>query len=257
MKQILEYLEQRIQNLVEKSITLVPGQSTRQLTIAIIHDLRDTVVSAAMHEVEIPNIYTIRVNSADYSRLTQDTEWLDSLKSILLDSFAEANLKLHGALSIEITPDDSISLQKFEVNYFSVHTTIEQTAALNPSALNTYSKKHSLGAKYYLLQDQNVFPLNRGIFQIGRRRDNHLVLEHPSVSRNHTQIRLIDGNYVIFDLNSTSGTFVNGVKIKQTILHPGDVITLAGYSIIFIQESESSPDNHEQTSRIPKIVDQS
>ncbi len=257
MKQILEYLEQRIQTLVEKSINLVPGQNTRQLTIAIIHDLRDTVVSAALHEDEIPNIYTIRVNTGDYSRLTQGTEWLESMKNILMDSLAEANLKLRGALSIEITPDDNIPLQKFEVNSFSVLTTIEQTAALKPSALDSYAKKQSTGSKYYLLQDQNVFPLDHGIFQIGRRRDNHLVLEQPTVSRNHAQIRLINGNYVIFDLNSTSGTFVNGIKIHQAILHPGDVITLAGFSIIFIQEGESSPDNHEQTSRIPRIVDQS
>jgi len=252
MKQIFGYLEQSIQSLVEKSIYLVPGQSARQLTIAIIHSLRDIVIDTAIHEKDIPNVYTIRVNPADYSKLTRETQWVDSLKSILLDSLAEANLKLPGPLSIEITPDEDIPPQKYRINSFAVQSTLEQTAALKLPDLGQNTKKQPSIIRYFLLQDQNVFALDRGIFQIGRRRDNHLVIEHPSVSRNHAQIRLINDNYVIFDLNSTSGTYLNGIKIHEAVLNPGDVITLAGFSIIFIKEGEDNQNLQEQTSRISR-----
>jgi pSer/pThr/pTyr-binding forkhead associated (FHA) protein len=42
---------------------------------------------------------------------------------------------------------------------------------------------------------------------------------------------------VLFDLNSTGGTFVNGQRTSQTVLYPGDVISLAGVALIFGQDN--------------------
>jgi pSer/pThr/pTyr-binding forkhead associated (FHA) protein len=42
--------------------------------------------------------------------------------------------------------------------------------------------------------------------------------------------------YMIFDLNSTGGTFVNGIQITQQELTPGDLISLAGVPLIYGQE---------------------
>jgi pSer/pThr/pTyr-binding forkhead associated (FHA) protein len=41
----------------------------------------------------------------------------------------------------------------------------------------------------------------------------------------------------LFDLNSTGGTFVNGQRTSQTVLYPGDVISLAGVALIFGQDN--------------------
>jgi pSer/pThr/pTyr-binding forkhead associated (FHA) protein len=56
------------------------------------------------------------------------------------------------------------------------------------------------------------------------------------VSRHHAQIRLRFGQYVIFDLGSQAGTMVNGKPIQQKALEPGDVISLAGVSLIYVEE---------------------
>jgi pSer/pThr/pTyr-binding forkhead associated (FHA) protein len=45
---------------------------------------------------------------------------------------------------------------------------------------------------------------------------------------------------VLFDLNSNGGTFVNGQRTNQSVLHPGDVISLAGVSLIFGQDLTAS-----------------
>ncbi len=72
---------------------------------------------------------------------------------------------------------------------------------------------------------------------IGRRLDNDLLVDDPRVSRHHAQLRAIKNRYVLFDLNSSGGTFINGQRTSQTVLYPGDVISLAGVSLIFGQDA--------------------
>jgi pSer/pThr/pTyr-binding forkhead associated (FHA) protein len=76
---------------------------------------------------------------------------------------------------------------------------------------------------------------------IGRRLENNLVIDDPRVSRNHALLRANNGRYMLCDLNSSGGTYVNGLRITQQALRPGDVISLAGVSIIYGEESGSDP----------------
>ncbi|MDH5508273.1 MAG: FHA domain-containing protein [Anaerolineae bacterium] len=89
----------------------------------------------------------------------------------------------------------------------------------------------------FLIIEKQVFPLNRPVTSIGRRLNNHLVVDDGRVSRLHAQIRIIKGVYYLVDLNSTGGTFVNGQKIDQTNLYSGDTISLAGFPMMFVQDS--------------------
>ncbi|MBP8857500.1 MAG: FHA domain-containing protein, partial [Anaerolineaceae bacterium] len=88
------------------------------------------------------------------------------------------------------------------------------------------------------------------VINIGRREDNHLVIEDLRISRTHAQLRARMGKYVIFDLGSTGGTFVNGQRVTQAILAPGDVISLAGLTLIY---SETRTDPSDNTDRMPKL----
>ncbi len=90
---------------------------------------------------------------------------------------------------------------------------------------------------YLLVGDGRVFPLRQGVVHIGRRSDNDLVLADPRVSRRHAQLRLRRGYYMLFDLGSTGGTYVNGKPITQTVLYPGDQIRFAGMLVTYGQRS--------------------
>jgi pSer/pThr/pTyr-binding forkhead associated (FHA) protein len=81
------------------------------------------------------------------------------------------------------------------------------------------------------------FRLNQSRISIGRQLDNDLVVDDPRVSRHHAQLRAIKGRYVLFDLNSSGGSFINGQRASQSILYPGDVLSLAGVSLIFGQDN--------------------
>lgn len=94
---------------------------------------------------------------------------------------------------------------------------------------------------FLVLQGTRVIPLNQPVILIGRRLDNHIILEDPRVSRSHAQIKLINDRFVIFDTNSTGGTYVNGRRTAQSVLYPGDVISLAGVIFIYSQELPAKP----------------
>ena len=94
---------------------------------------------------------------------------------------------------------------------------------------------------YLILMDTRVIPLNQPFITIGRQLDNHIILEDPRVSRYHAQIKLINDRFVIFDLNSTSGTVVNGRWTTQSVLYHNDVIMLAGIKFIYSQEMPAKP----------------
>lgn len=90
---------------------------------------------------------------------------------------------------------------------------------------------------FIIMDGVKVVPLTQAIVTIGRRIENSLVFEDERVSRFHAQIRAINGRYVLFDLNSTTGTFINGKRTTQSILYPGDVISLGGVNLVYGQKN--------------------
>jgi pSer/pThr/pTyr-binding forkhead associated (FHA) protein len=78
--------------------------------------------------------------------------------------------------------------------------------------------------------------------RIGRERDNDVTLTDPRVSRYHTQIELQQGQWIIQDMGSANGTFVNGRLLSEThSLAPHDRILLGDTELVF-QPSEA--DSH-------------
>jgi pSer/pThr/pTyr-binding forkhead associated (FHA) protein len=89
----------------------------------------------------------------------------------------------------------------------------------------------------YLIVNSEVFPIKYQLTNLGRKLDNHIVLNDPRVSRNHAQIRIVENQYMLLDLNSTGGTSVNGKRIVKSVLYSGDSISLAGLEIKFVQDT--------------------
>ncbi|MCB2156500.1 FHA domain-containing protein [bacterium] len=88
------------------------------------------------------------------------------------------------------------------------------------------------------LGDQVVqrYQMDKDVASIGRARDNDIVVENLSVSRNHARIRQQDGKYILTDLNSANGSFVNGVKITKTELVDEDIISIGKHKLHFINK---------------------
>jgi hypothetical protein len=80
-----------------------------------------------------------------------------------------------------------------------------------------------------------VFPLSTDSVVLGREEGVDISLRDPEVSRQHARVSWQAGTYVLEDLGSTNGTFLNGMQITgQRPLRPGDSIGL-GQTILVLQ----------------------
>ena len=69
--------------------------------------------------------------------------------------------------------------------------------------------------------------------EIGRLPECTIVLSDPNVSRRHAEIRRHGSDVVVADLQSTNGTRVNGVPVRERVLEDGDEITVGTTAIRF------------------------
>lgn len=93
--------------------------------------------------------------------------------------------------------------------------------------------KHNRPVAFLIVDGSQVVVMDKPVTTIGRKSDNHIVINNKHVSRHHAQISKQQGRFVILDLNSTVGTSVNGKKVEQIALKPGDIISLGGVPLIF------------------------
>src|SRR2546421_8782737 len=84
-----------------------------------------------------------------------------------------------------------------------------------------------------------TFHLDEPVISIGRLVSNDICLEDLYVSRHHCVIRTEGTEYIIEDLNSANGTYVNGELVKATPLEEGSIIQIGNSRFIFrLQTSE-------------------
>ncbi|EFO81226.1 FHA domain containing protein [Oscillochloris trichoides DG-6] len=78
-----------------------------------------------------------------------------------------------------------------------------------------------------------TFALGSGPLSFGRTPENTIVISSPLASRRHAELRFEGGGYVLYDLNSSNGTLLNGQRVQVQRMRPGDVITIGDESFRF------------------------
>ena len=90
---------------------------------------------------------------------------------------------------------------------------------------------------------------------IGRLPDNMIVIDNPAVSGRHARVYKEGNHYVLEDLKSTNGTFVNDKPIARHTLLEGDAISVGKHSLVFTQKGgEQAPPAAEASEQfVPEI----
>lgn len=250
MRSPLEQIERHLKSIIEASASLF-GRTTRQeqlareLTAALYEQLPLQLAGKSI----APDQFTIYLHPDNLSTW-QQPQWMDWLGQIIADALLDAG---YGSLlrpSIQLAPSMDMpvdSLRLIAVNSAELlgsTAALPVTAELHPPA----AAQDKIPANAYLVvQGTQTVPIDHMVFNIGRRSDNDLVLDDPRVSRTHLQIRAIRGRFVLFDLNSTGGTLVNGNPIREHTLSAGDVIQLGGVALIYGEDSPNWPDEPGQS----------
>lgn len=130
-------------------------------------------------------------------------------------TFCEADLESGGPLSGKQTMPVQVSDTVLE-RLSSTEEYLEKTVTLRERPVLAVTRGPGAG---------QVFPLSSATaMSMGRAKANDIVLEDVAVSSEHCRIRPEDGRYVVHDLRSTNGTFVNERRISRHTLSEGDLI---------------------------------
>ncbi len=89
------------------------------------------------------------------------------------------------------------------------------------------------------------YAIGPGRTTLGSSADNDIQLKSNFISRHHAQIVCSSGDYILGDLNSTNGVFVNSNRIKRHALREGDLITIGTLRLKFQTDSgRNQTQNH-------------
>ncbi|MGE3310551.1 MAG: FHA domain-containing protein [Limisphaerales bacterium] len=89
---------------------------------------------------------------------------------------------------------------------------------------------------------------------VGRVEDNTFQVADPSVSSHHCEILLKGTDVVVKDLNSTNGTYINGDRISEATLKPGQTLRLGQIDLKLDGPSSASKKQLDATMVIPQGV---
>ncbi len=87
-----------------------------------------------------------------------------------------------------------------------------------------------------IVNGDTTVEMTEPLVNLGRSRDNHVVLDDPYISRHHAQIRLRFGRYTLFDTQSQTGTYVNDSRVREHNLQTGDVIRMGKITMVYLED---------------------
>ncbi|MCI1936258.1 MAG: FHA domain-containing protein [Bifidobacteriaceae bacterium] len=96
------------------------------------------------------------------------------------------------------------------------------------SALLISTRGSSSGSRYLLDEDE---------ITVGRDTRADILLDDATVSRQHAVFRRVDGKYVIEDVGSLNGTYVNMQRVDTQVLKNGDSIMIGKFRMVFFTKS--------------------
>lgn len=140
--------------------------------------------------------------------LSSDTERSREFRTIMVSSALSAHLAGLGPLPVSAIPSSNAVNSR-------------EAAPPPPSSTSPPPPPPFLARS-----DGAELPLEADVLNIGRGPDNHIVVNDRRVSRRHAVLKREGTNYVLEDLGTPNGTFVNDQRIQRQVLASSDVIRL-------------------------------
>ncbi len=232
-------LEEQLERLVEGAFTHFFGKKLHAHDIALELSRAMEDSAAAGHPGDprpiAPDRYTIRLNSDILQHLLRrQPTLLDALSDHMVELATSAGYRLDNVPLIDLVTDDTLAAGKVFVQ--AEHTNRRRNTTAIMQRVDPLPAAPAPVNPQLLLHGRQPIPLQQDVINIGRSRDNHIIVDDVTVSRHHLQLRLRLGRFLLFDTQSQGGTFVNGVRVKEHTLQAGDVIHIGKTQLVYMED---------------------
>ncbi len=248
---MLARFEQLMEQAVEGSLRRVFPTTLQPVQVA-------KAAARAMEEAqviglagaEVPNAYRVRLAPADLERFAEYRATMSrELSRYLIEYAHDRGLRPVAEPKVELGEDDSVRVGSVRVDARFVDIEPERQAALEEALEGTRRLRladlaaarpavRSVSQPGVWLTDALGlrYPLDPsfGLVRIGRATDNDVAIDNQRVSRYHAQARWIESDWLVYDLDSTNGTFVNGERVfpsQPRPLRTGVVLRLGDHDL--------------------------
>jgi hypothetical protein len=233
-------LDSSLNRLLQLTWSKVPGSrlDLPGLQRQLLQEIQAAARTDGVGKGHAPDQYTLSLHPGEITLLYATVPDAQSLLSHELSKvLREAGYRLAREPHITLATDPTLEAGEARVIAWHSRDPLLMSGIV-PPVIPKDSPPH--GA-FLIVDGRKHFPLVSSVVTIGRNQDNDLLLASPHISRKHAQLRVKDGKYVITDLDSTSGTLVNGSPVREARLEPGDVITLANVEMIYGEDPGGPP----------------
>jgi FhaA, N-terminal domain/FHA domain len=249
---MLRNLEAKLGGLVEGAFGRAFRTSVQPVELAhkLAKEMEDNQM-ASVSRVYVPNHYRIFLSAQDREQFASYEPALrKELSDYLLEHARQEQFALSTRPQVEFHTDERLDLGEFGIQaQLLAPPEEEQPAGEEAHAPSSGDFGHTMvyspsrdARKVEPVDDRrqallvgggrrNVLSGSRVV--IGRSREADIVLQDPNVSRRHAELRREDGGWQIVDLGSTNGIKVNGRRVDNQPLRPGDQITIGVTDLTF------------------------
>lgn len=213
----LREVEQRLERLVEGAFAkglrggLQPVEIGRRLTREM--DLRRRV---GVRGLIAPNFFIVTLSAEDADRFRSFVDVLaQDLGEAAREHARTEGYSFVGPVEVEIHLDERLKGGRF---------TVEARVAEGPEGTTGGSLVLADGSRVVIGSEPLI---------IGRLPECAVVLSDPNVSRRHAEVKRQGRDVVVSDLQSTNGTRVNGMPVRERVLEDGDEIMVGSTPVRF------------------------
>jgi FHA domain-containing protein len=251
---VLRNLEAKLGGLVEGAFSRAFKSSVQPVELA--HKLAKEMEESQMVSVSrvyVPNHYRVFLSPQDREQFSSYEPALrKELSDYLLEHARHEGLALTSRPQVEFMTDERLELGEFGIQAQLLSPPEEEEVrpadpdAVAPSAGDfghtmVYSPDREARrleplpsrGQALLVGEGRRSVLSGDRVLLGRSRECDVVLGDPNISRRHAEVRRDNGGWTIVDLGSTNGIKVNGRRVDQAALEPGDRISLGLTELTF------------------------
>jgi Protein of unknown function (DUF3662)/FHA domain len=248
---MLRNLEAKLGGLVEGAFGRAFRTSVQPVELAhkLAKEMEDNQM-ASVSRVYVPNHYRVFLSPQDREQFASYEPALrKELSDYLLEHARQESFALSTRPQVEFDTDERLDLGEFGIQAQLLAPPEEEREAEGappPSAGDfghtmVYSPSRDARRlepaqdrrQALLVGDGRRNVLSGSRVVIGRSREADIVLQDPNVSRRHAELRRDEGGWQIVDLGSTNGIKVNGRRVNNQPLGPGDQVTIGVTDLTF------------------------